>query len=52
LFTHYNHQIQVHANDANILGGSPRTTKENAEALVVASQDSGQEVTADKLSTW
>jgi len=30
------------------LGGSVLTTKENAEALVVASKENGQEVNADK----
>ena len=52
MFTHYNYQLQVYVNDANILGGSALTTKKNAEAVVVASQDIGLEVNADKLSTW
>ena len=38
----------VYANDANILEGSIRTIKENAEALVVASKEIGLEVNADK----
>jgi hypothetical protein len=32
----------------NILGGSVRTIKENAETLVVASKETGIEVNADK----
>ena len=42
----------VYAEDNNILGGSLPTTKENAEALVVASKEIGLEVTAVKTSTW
>ena len=38
---------QVYAGD-NILGGSVYTIKKNAEALVVASKEIGQEVDADK----
>jgi hypothetical protein len=34
--------------DVNILGGSVHTLKENAEALVVVSKETGQEVNADK----
>jgi hypothetical protein len=37
----------VYADD-NILGGSERTIKENAEALLVASKEIGLEVNADK----
>jgi hypothetical protein len=33
------HQLLVYADDVNILGGSVHTTKENAEALVVASKE-------------
>jgi hypothetical protein len=36
------YQILVHANDANILGGSIHTVKKNIEALVVASMETGQ----------
>jgi len=36
------------ADDVNILGGSARTVKENAEALVVAMKEIGLEVNADK----
>jgi len=42
------HQVLAYANDVNILGGSLRTVKENAEALVVATKESGLEVNADK----
>jgi hypothetical protein len=41
-------QFLVYDNDVNILEGSVHTTKENAEALVVASKESGLEVNADK----
>ena len=36
------------ADDVNILGGSVRKVKENAEALVVATKEIGLEVNADK----
>ena len=42
----------VYAEDINILGGSVRTVKEKAEALIVASKKTGLEVIADKLSRW
>jgi hypothetical protein len=42
------HQLLAYANDVNILGGSPHTFKENAEALVVATKEIGIEVNADK----
>jgi len=42
------HQLLVYANDVNILGGSVQTVKENAEALIVASKETGLEVNADK----
>jgi hypothetical protein len=41
-------QILVYADDVNILRGSVHTVKENAEALVVATKESGIEVNADK----
>ena len=41
-------KLLVYANDANILGGSIHTIKENAEALVVANKEIGLEVNADK----
>ena len=33
------HQLLAYADDVNILGGSVRTVKENAEALVVATEE-------------
>ena len=42
------HQLLVYADDVNILGGSVHTIKENAEALVIASKETGLEVNADK----
>jgi len=48
------HQLLVYADDVNILGGSVDTVKENGEALVVVSIETGQEVNADKskYSAW
>jgi len=45
---HGTHQLLVHADNVNILGGSIHTIKENAEALVVASKEIGLEANADK----
>jgi hypothetical protein len=42
------HQLLVYAEDVNILGGSVHTGKKNAEALIVASKETGLEVNADK----
>jgi len=42
------HQLLAYADDANILGGSIHTLKENAEALVAANTEIGLEVSADK----
>jgi len=42
------HQLLAYADDVNILGGSIHTLKENAEALVVATRETGLEVSADK----
>ena len=42
------HQLLVYADPVNVLVGSVRTVKENAEALVVASKKSGIEVNADE----
>jgi hypothetical protein len=42
------HQLLVYADDVAILGGSVHTVKENAEALILASMESGLEVSADK----
>ena len=42
------HQLLAYADDVNILGGTIPTLKENAEALVAATRESGLEVSADK----
>jgi len=42
------HHFLAYADDVNILGGSVHTLKENAEALVVATKESGLEVNADE----
>jgi len=42
------HRLLVHADDVNTSGGSVHTVKQNAEALVVASKETGLEVNADK----
>ena len=42
------HQLLVYANGVNILGGSIHTVKENAEALIGASKETGLEVNVDK----
>jgi len=42
------HQLLDYADDVNILGGSIHTLKENAEALVAATRETGLEVSADK----
>jgi len=42
------HQLLAYADDVNILAGSIRTLKENAEALVAATREIGLEVSADK----
>jgi hypothetical protein len=41
-------QLLVYAVDVNVLGGSLRTVERNAEALVVASKESGLDVNVDK----
>jgi hypothetical protein len=41
-------QLLAYADDVNIMGGSIRAAKENAEALVVAAKEIGLEVSADK----
>jgi hypothetical protein len=42
------HQLLVYADFVSMMGGSVHTRKKNAEALVVASQENGLEVIADK----
>jgi hypothetical protein len=42
------HQLLLHDDDVNILGGNLHNIKENAEALLVASKETGLEVYADK----
>jgi len=42
------HQLLAYADDVNVLGGSIHTLKENAEALVVATRETGLEISADK----
>jgi hypothetical protein len=44
----YTHQPLVYADDVNVLGESVHTIKKNAEALAVASKETGLEVYADK----
>ena len=42
-------QLLVYADDVNILGGSIHTIKKNTEAWVVAHEEIGLEVNADKI---
>lgn len=42
------HQLLVYADDVNILGGNVYNVKENSEALVVGSKESGMDVNVDK----
>jgi len=42
------HQLLVYADDVTVLGGSAHTIKKNADALAVASKETGLEVNADK----
>jgi hypothetical protein len=42
------HQFLVYADDVNILGGSVHSIKKNAEALAVASKETGLGINADK----
>ena len=42
------HQLLAYPDDVNILGVSIYTLKENAEALVAATRETGLEVSADK----
>jgi len=42
------HQLLAYADDVNIMGGTTHTLKENAEALVAATRETGLEICADK----
>jgi hypothetical protein len=42
------HQLLVHADDVNTLGGSIHTIKKNTKALTAANTETGLEVNADK----
>jgi len=42
------HQLLAYADDVNILAGSVHTVEENAEVLIVATEETGIEVNADK----
>jgi hypothetical protein len=42
------HQLLIYADDVNILGGSVSTIIKKSEVLVVACQETGLEVNADK----
>jgi hypothetical protein len=43
------HQLLIYANYVNILDGSYRSLKENAECSLVVSKETGLEVNADKI---
>jgi hypothetical protein len=42
------HQLLAYADDVNVLGGSIHTVKENAEALVSTTRETGLKESADK----
>jgi hypothetical protein len=44
------HQLLVYADAVNILGGSIHAIKKNTEALVVASNEIGLDVSAEKTN--
>ena len=43
------HQLLVHADNVNILGGRINNVKKNTEALILASKESGLEINSNKL---
>jgi len=42
-------QLLAYADDVNLLGGRRHTLKENAEALVAATRETGMELSVDKI---
>jgi hypothetical protein len=46
------HQLQLHADDVNIMDGSVHTINKNTEGLVVASSETGLEVNDDKKTKY
>ena len=46
------HQLLAYADDVNILVGSIHTLKENAEALVASTRETGLEGVLINLSIW
>ena len=42
------HQLLIYVYDGNILGGNIHSVKENAEAWIVTSKETGLDVIADK----
>jgi len=42
------HQLLIYVDDGNILGGNIHSVKENAEAWIVTSKETGLDVIADK----
>ena len=46
------HQLLVYDADVNVFGGSIHTIRKNTEALIIASNEIGLEVNAEKLSVW
>jgi hypothetical protein len=46
------HQLLVNADNADLLGSSINTIKENIEILLEASRDIGLEINAEKMKYW